>query len=47
MIMDCEDYTVLTDAREVHYIDIKAFVKAVNEADNSNINDTQEAMFAK
>jgi len=47
MIMDCEDLTVFTDAMELHYIDMKAFAKAVNEADSININDTKEAMFVK
>jgi len=47
MIMDCEDYSVFTDAMELHYIDMKAFAKAVNEADSININDTEEAMFVK
>ena len=32
MIMDCEDFTVFTDAMELHYIDMKAFAKAVNSA---------------
>jgi len=43
--MDVEDNTVFTDAMELHYIDMKAFVKAVNEADS--INDTEEVMFVK
>jgi len=30
MIMDCEDFTVFTDAMELHYIDMKLFAKAVN-----------------
>ena len=47
MIMDCEDYTVFTDAMELHYIDMKAFAKAVNDADGISINDTEEAMFVK
>ena len=47
MIMDCEDFTVFTDAMELHYIDMKAFAKAVNEADSININDTEETMFVK
>jgi len=46
MIMDCEDYTVFTEAMELHYIDMKAFAKAVNEADSISIDD-QVAMFAK
>ncbi|MCL2386172.1 MAG: Rpn family recombination-promoting nuclease/putative transposase [Defluviitaleaceae bacterium] len=47
MIMDCEDFTVFTDAMELHYIDMQAFAKAVNEANSININDTEEAMFVK
>ena len=47
MIMDVEDFTVFTNAMELHYIDMKAFANAVNEADSININDTNEAMFAK
>jgi len=46
-IMDCEDFTVFTNAMELHYIDMKAFAKAVNEADGINISDTAETMFAK
>ena len=47
MIMDCEDYSVFTDAMELHYIDMKAFAKAVNEANSMSIDDTEETMFAK
>ena len=47
MIMDKEDYTVFTDVMELHYINMKAFAKAVNEADSININDTAEIKFAK
>jgi predicted transposase/invertase (TIGR01784 family) len=47
MIMDKEDYTVFTDVMELHYINMKAFAKAVNEADSININDTEEVKFAK
>ena len=45
--MDCEDFTVFTDAMELHYIDMKAFAKAINNADSISINDTEEAMFTK
>ena len=45
--MDCEDLTVFTDAMELHYIDMKAFAKAVNEKDSINIEGIGEAMFAK
>jgi len=47
MIMDCEDFTIFTDAMELHYIDMKAFAKAVNEANSISINDIEEAMFSK
>jgi len=45
--MDCEDFTIFTNAMELHYIDMKAFSKAVNEADSISISDTTEIMFAK
>ena len=47
MIMDVEDNTIFTNAMELHYIDMKAFAKAVNEADGISINDTEQAMFVK
>ena len=47
MIMDCEDFTVFTDLMELHYIDMKAYAKAVNEKGSINIADTEEVMFAK
>ena len=47
MIMDVEDFAVFTNAMELHYINMKAFTKAVNEAGSININDTVETMFAK
>jgi predicted transposase/invertase (TIGR01784 family) len=46
-IMDCEDFIVFTDAMELHYIDMSAFAKAVNEAGSLNVGDAEEAMFAK
>ena len=46
MIMDCEDYTVFTGAMELHYIDMKAFAKAVNEKSSINIADAEEVIFA-
>jgi len=46
MIMDYEDSVVFTDAMELHYIDMKAFVKAINETNDTNetneINETKE-----
>ena len=47
MIMDTEDHTIFTDAMELHYINMKAFAKAVNEAGSININDTAEIKFVK
>ena len=47
MIMDREDFTVFTDVMELHYIDMKAFAKAVNKAGSIIIDDTEEVMFAK
>ena len=47
MIMDVEDGTVFTDAMELHYIDMKAFAKAVNENHGFNAKDTEEALFSK
>jgi len=47
MIMDCEDYSIFTDAMELHYIDMKAFANAVNEKGSIGIDDTEEVMFAK
>jgi len=44
MIMDCEDYTVFTDAMELHYIDMKAFAKAVNDANGIT---NEDGLFAK
>jgi len=47
MIMDCENFAIFTNAIELHYIDMKAFAKAVNEANSIIIGDTEEVMFAK
>ena len=46
-IMDCEDFTVFTDAMELHYIDMKTFATAVNEAGSISINSTDEILFSK
>jgi predicted transposase/invertase (TIGR01784 family) len=45
LIMDKDDGTVFTKALELHYIDMKAFAKAVNEANSINIQETNENMF--
>ena len=37
MIMDCEDHSVFTDSMELHYIDMKAFARVVNEAGSIDI----------
>jgi predicted transposase/invertase (TIGR01784 family) len=46
MIMDKDDGTIFTEALELHYINMKAFAKAVNEADSIKIKETNEDMFA-
>ena len=46
MIMDKDDGTLFTEALELHYINMKAFAKAVNEANSINIAETNEDMFA-
>ena len=46
-IMDCEDLVVFTEAMELHFIDMKAFAKAVNETGSLTAGDAREAMFAK
>jgi len=46
MIMDKEDGSVFTEAMELHVIDMKAFAKAINEADSINIEEAKEDMFA-
>lgn len=46
MIMDCEDYSVFTDAMELHYIDMKAFAEAVNAHDTIALDDAPEQMFS-
>jgi len=46
MIMDKEDGTVFTEAMELHIIDMKAFAKAINEANSIDIEETKEDMFA-
>jgi predicted transposase/invertase (TIGR01784 family) len=46
MIMDKDDGTVFSEALELHYINMKAFAKAINEADSINIAEANEDMFA-
>ena len=47
MITDVEDGAVFTDAMELHYIDMRAFAKAVNETGSITVNDTEEILFSK
>ena len=47
MILDCDDYTIFSDAMELHYIDMKAYARAVNDTGIINIGDAKETMFAK
>ena len=46
-IMDIDDHTVFTDALELHYIDMKAFVRTINEAGGIGKGEIKEAMLAK
>ena len=47
MIMDRDDCSIFTDVMELHYIDMRAFAKAVNKAGNINIAGTEASMFTK
>ncbi|MDR2166782.1 MAG: Rpn family recombination-promoting nuclease/putative transposase [Clostridiales bacterium] len=46
-IMDIDDSTIFTDALELHYIDMKAFVKTINERGNIGHGETYDSMLAK
>jgi predicted transposase/invertase (TIGR01784 family) len=46
MITDKDDGTIITNALEIHFIDMKAFAKAVNEANSIDIKETHEDMCA-
>ncbi|MCL2049909.1 MAG: Rpn family recombination-promoting nuclease/putative transposase [Defluviitaleaceae bacterium] len=46
-IMDIDDSTVFSDALELHYIDMKAFVRAINETDGIEKGETLDSMLAK
>jgi len=46
MIMNRKNGAVLTNAMELHFIDMKAFAKAVNEANSINIKEPIDDMFA-
>jgi len=45
-IMDIDDYTIFTNALELHYIDMKAFVKTINETGSIGKGKTEETMLA-
>jgi len=45
-IMDIDDHTIFSNALELHYIDMKAFVKAVNETGGIGKGETEETMLA-
>lgn len=46
-IMDIDDNTVFTNALELHYIDMKAFVNAINKVGGIGKGETEEKMLAK
>ena len=46
-IMDIDDNTVFSDALELHYIDMKAFVKTINEAGGIEKGGAQDTMLTK
>ena len=46
-IMDIDDNIIFSDALELHYIDMKAFVKTINETGSIGKGETQNSMFAK
>jgi len=45
-IMDIDDHTTFTNALELHYIDMKAFVKTINETGDIGKSKTIETMLA-
>ena len=45
-IMDIDDHSIFTNALELHYIDMKAFVKTINEKGGIGKGETEEAMLA-
>ena len=45
-IMDIDDLTIFSNALELHYIDMKAFVKMVNETGSIGKGETEETMLA-
>ena len=47
MIMDIDDHTTFSDCLELHYIDMKAFVEAINKIGSIGIGEVEEIMLAK
>jgi len=45
-IMDIDDSTIFTDALELHYIDMKAFIKTINETSGIGKGKTQKTMLS-
>jgi len=45
-IMDIDDHTIFSNALELHYIDMKAFVKTINETGGIGKGETEETMLA-
>ena len=45
-ILDIDDHTIFTNALELHYIDMKAFVKTINEKGGIGKGETEETMLA-
>jgi predicted transposase/invertase (TIGR01784 family) len=46
-IVDIDDHTIFSDAMELHYINMKAFVKTINETGGIGKGETEETMLAK
>ena len=45
-IMDIDNHTIFTNALELHYIDMKAFVETINETGGIGKGETEETMLA-
>ena len=45
--MDIDDHTFFTDALELHYIDMEAFVKTINETGGIGKGEIEDSMLAK
>ena len=46
-IMDIDNYTIFSDAMELHYIDMKKFAKTINETGRIGKGEMQDSMLAK